>query len=88
MKGRFYWIRNIGSSLVGELLDTLIFVSVASAAGVFPPKLFWSLVLTNYLLKMTIEVLVYPANYLTIRLLKKKEGIDAYDFGEKYRPFG
>jgi len=88
MKGRLYWIRSVVSSLAGHLLDTFVFVSVATALGVFPRELFLSLVLTNYLIKMAVEVSVYPVNYGTVRLLKKKEGIDIYDIGVKYSPFG
>jgi uncharacterized integral membrane protein (TIGR00697 family) len=79
MKGRLFWVRAIGSSIVGEFLDSFIFVFVASLTGVVPWKIFWSLVLANYFLKMTIEVLVLPANYAAIGFLKRKEGIDAYD---------
>ena len=84
MKGRFYWIRSVGSSLAGHLLDTLVFLSVATALGVFPREIFLSLALTNYLIKMAVEILVYPANYGLVRLLKKKEGVDVYDTGVKY----
>ncbi|MCL1836035.1 MAG: queuosine precursor transporter [Treponema sp.] len=88
MKGRLMWVRAIGSSIAGELLDSVIFVAIACAAGVFPWSLFQSLVLTNYLLKLLIEVLVLPANYAAVRLLKKSEGIDVYDTGIQYRLFG
>ena len=88
MKGRLYWVRNIGSSLAGELLDSLIFISVACAAGVFPWALFWSLALTNYLLKIAIEVMLYPANFAVVHALKKREGVDVYDVGIKYKPIG
>jgi uncharacterized integral membrane protein (TIGR00697 family) len=84
MKGRRLWVRTIASSLVGELLDTLIFVLIASAAGVFGWELFWSLVLTNYLLKCGIEAAMTPFTYWFSRFLKQKEGIDAYDVGIKY----
>ena len=86
MKGRFYWIRSIVSSIAGHLFDTFIFITVASLAGIFPWELFASLVLTNVLLKLSIEILVYPVNYGTVCFLKKKEGIDVYDVGVKYRP--
>jgi len=88
MKGRFYWIRSIGSSVAGHLFDTFIFITVATIAGVFPWELFSSLVLTNFLLKLSFEIIVYPVNYGTVLLLKKKEGIDTYDVGIKYRPVG
>ncbi|MCL1930596.1 MAG: queuosine precursor transporter [Treponema sp.] len=75
MKGRMLWVRTIGSTLVGELLDTLIFVLIASAAGVFAWELFWSLVVTNYILKCSIEALMTPFTYCVSRFLKRKEGI-------------
>ena len=88
MKGRLLWFRTMASSLVGELLDSLIFVSIACLAGVFGWNLFLSLALTNYILKCCIEALVLPVTYAAARLLKKHEGIDVYDEGIKYNPFG
>ena len=88
MKGRFYWIRSIGSSVVGHLLDSFVFVLVACAVRVFPWEVFTSFVLTNFLLKFVFEVLAYPVNYAAVCFLKKKEGIDVYDTGIKYRLFG
>jgi len=79
MKGRLLWVRTIGSTLVGELLDTVIFVLIASATGVFGWELFWPLVLTNYILKCGIEALMTPFTYRLSGFLKKKEGIDIFD---------
>jgi uncharacterized integral membrane protein (TIGR00697 family) len=86
-KGRFLWARTIGSTLVGELLDSLIFVSMASVAGVFGWELFFTLVLTNYLFKCLVEALMTPLTYLAAAKLKKAEGVDAYDRGVKFNPF-
>ena len=79
MKGRLLFVRTIGSTLVGELLDSLIFILIASAAGVFPWEIFWSLVITNYILKCAIEAVVTPFTYWASGFLKRKEGIDVYD---------
>jgi len=87
MKGRSLWIRVIGSSLVGQLLDSLVFVFIASLTGVFGWELFITLVLTNYFLKVSIEVIVFPFTFLTVRKLKEKEGIDVYDTGIKLNAF-
>jgi len=73
------WVRTMGSTLVGEFLDTAIFVLIASAAGVFSWEIFWPLVLTNYILKCGIEAVVTPFTYWVSGLLKRKEGIDVYD---------
>jgi len=88
MRGRLLWFRAVTSSLVGELLDSLIFVSIACLTSVFGWHLFVTLALTNYILKCLIEALVLPVTYMVTRLLKKREGIDVYDVGIKYRPFG
>ena len=85
MKGRLLWFRAIVSSLVGELLDSLIFVSIACFAGVFGWNLFATLVLTNYILKCLIEAMVLPVTYASVRFLKKREDIDTYDDGVHYR---
>jgi queuosine precursor transporter len=87
MKGRALWVRAIGSSMIGELLDSLAFVFFASLTGVFGWELFLSLVLTNYLFKLSIEVLVFPLTFLAVRKLKKAEGKDAYDVGVKLNIF-
>ena len=88
MKGRLLWFRAMFSSLVGELLDSLAFVSIACLAGVFGWHLFLSLVLTNYILKCLIEALALPLTYTAVRQLKKHEGTDVYDTGVKYRLIG
>jgi len=79
MKGRMLWVRTIGSSLVGQFLDTIIFVLIATVTGVFGWEIFWSLVITNYILKCSIEALMTPFTYKACGFLKKKEGIDVYD---------
>ncbi|MDR1863160.1 MAG: queuosine precursor transporter [Treponema sp.] len=87
MKGRFLWVRTIGSTLVGELLDSLVFVLIASLTGVFGWELFFTLVFTNYILKCFIETAVTPFTYFMVGKLKKAEGIDVYDRGVKFNPF-
>ncbi|MCL2602126.1 MAG: queuosine precursor transporter [Treponema sp.] len=87
MKGRSLWIRVIASSLVGQMLDTVVFVSIASLTGVFAWELFATLVLTNYLFKVSIEVMVFPLTFFTVRKFKQAEGIDVYDVGVKFNPF-
>jgi uncharacterized integral membrane protein (TIGR00697 family) len=87
MKGRLLWVRTIGSTLVGELLDSVVFVFIASLTGVFGWELFASLVLTNYILKCAIEVIMTPVTYLAVFKLKKAEAVDTYDVGIRFNPF-
>jgi len=77
-KGKHLWLRTIGSTIVGEFLDSAVFIAIASLTGVFPWELFWSLTLTNYIFKVAIEVLFTPITYLATDKLKKAEGIDVY----------
>jgi len=85
-KGKLLWARTIGSTLVGELLDSLLFVTIASLFKVFPWSSFASLVLTNYLFKCLVEALMTPVTYLVINKLKKAEKEDFYDMGTKFSP--
>ena len=85
--GRWLWTRTIGSTLVGELVDTVVFVLVASAFGVFPWSLFLTLSLTNYLFKCGVEALMTPITYAVVRTLKRVENEDYYDRGTNFNPF-
>jgi uncharacterized integral membrane protein (TIGR00697 family) len=80
MQGRMLWVRTVGSSLVGQFLDTIIFVFITTITGVFPWEIFLSLVVTNYILKSGIEVLATPFTYWACAFLKRKEGVDVFDF--------
>lgn len=77
-KGKFLWVRTISSTIVGEFLDSLIFVAIATLTHVFPSELFWSLTLTNYIFKVLVEVLFTPATYMVVSKLKKAEDVDVY----------
>jgi hypothetical protein len=88
--GRWLWVRTIGSTLVGELVDTVLFVTVAMLAGVFGAfswSLFLSLTVTNYLFKCGVEALMTPVTYLVVNRLKKAEQEDYYDRGTNFNPF-
>ncbi|MEN6481351.1 MAG: queuosine precursor transporter, partial [Anaerolineaceae bacterium] len=87
-KGKWLWTRTIGSTLVGEGVDTLIFIAVASLAGVFPWELFGTLVITNYIFKVGIEVMMTPVTYWLINRLKRAENEDYYDTHTRFNPFG
>ena len=78
-KGKWLWSRTIGSTLFGEAVDTLIFIAVASLFGVFPWIIFWSLVVTNYIFKVSIEALMTPVTYWIVAKLKRAENEDYYD---------
>ncbi len=87
-KGRWLWMRTIGSTLVGEGVDSVLFVVVATLAGVFPWSLFATLVVTNYLFKVAVEALMTPVTYRIVAALKRVEREDYYDVGTSFNPFG
>jgi uncharacterized integral membrane protein (TIGR00697 family) len=86
-QGRWLWTRTIGSTLVGELIDSAVFVLIATAFGVFPWSLFLTLVLTNYLFKVAVEALMTPLTYLAVNTLKRVEHEDYFDRGTDFNPF-
>ncbi|MDP2976585.1 MAG: queuosine precursor transporter [Anaerolineales bacterium] len=86
-QGRWLWTRTIGSTIVGQLVDTIVFVVVASAFGVFPWSLFLTLTVTNYIFKVGVEALMTPVTYAAVNALKKVEQEDYYDRETDFNPF-
>ena len=86
MKGKYLWMRTIGSTLVGEGIDTLIFCLIAFY-GRMPDSLLFSIVVSNYIFKCGIETLFTPVTYVFVGFLKRKEHEDHYDYGINYNPF-
>lgn len=77
MKERFrerkLWARLIGSTLVGEFADTLIFCALATTIGPIPGELFLNYFITGYIFKCTVEVVLLPVTYRVIAAIKKRE---------------
>ena len=86
-RGRWLWTRTIGSTIVGEMVDTVVFIGIASLFHVFPWTLFLTLVLTNYLFKVGVEALMTPVTYAAVGRLKKTENEDYYDRDTNFNPF-
>ena len=87
-KGRWLWMRTIGSTLVGEGVDSLIFVGVACLVGVFPWSIFFTLVVANYIFKCLIEALMTPVTYWVVEKLKRAENEDYYDTKTRFSLVG
>ncbi len=86
-RGRLLWARTIGSTIVGELVDTLVFIIIASIFHVFPWSLFLTLTLTNYFFKVGVEALMTPLTYFAVARLKKAESEDYFDMDTNFNPF-
>jgi queuosine precursor transporter len=85
--GRWLWTRTIGSTLVGQAVDTIVFFVIATALGVFPAELMVSLMVTNYILKVGIEVLLTPITLPIVNALKSAENEDVFDYDTDFNPF-
>jgi len=85
-QGRWLWTRTIGSTIVGEGVDTLLFVLIAFY-GLYTPSLLLSIIISNYLFKTGFEALVTPLTYLVINTLKRVENEDYYDVDTDFNPF-
>jgi len=83
-KGRFLWLRTIGSTLIGEALDSIIFITIATIAGVFPWEIYVTLMLTNYIFKTFIEMIMTPLTYWVVAKLKHAENEDFYDHDTRF----
>lgn len=86
MKGRQLWIRTIGSTLVGQALDTGLFVLIAFG-GLFSPELLWIIIISNYIFKVGVEVIFTPLTYAIVGALKRSEREDYYDKETDFNPF-
>lgn len=84
--GNHLWARTIGSTLIGQGLDTVLFVLIAFG-GTVSTSLLVEIVVSNYLFKCGVEVLFTPVTYAASGWLKKTEGIDWYDRGTNFNPF-
>ena len=85
-KGRFLWLRTIGSTIVGEGVDSAVFYPVAFF-GVWSNSLLVEVLISNYLIKVGWEALITPITYKIVSFLKRAEGEDYYDYGTDFTPF-
>ena len=83
--GHYLWARTIGSTVIGQGLDSAVFILIAFA-GVLPWGDLGLMILTHWLFKTGYEVVATPFTYAIVNYLKKKEGIDTYDKDVNFNP--
>lgn len=83
--GRWLWTRTISSTIVGQGLDSVLFVLIAFG-GMFSAGVLQDMVVTNWVLKTAYETIATPVTYLVVGKLKAAEGIDVYDRDTDFRP--
>jgi uncharacterized integral membrane protein (TIGR00697 family) len=84
-KGRWLWARTIGSTIIGQGLDSAVFMTVAFA-GIIPMEGLIAAVITQWLVKTAYEALATPVTYAVVGFLKRREGIDADDSNTSFNP--
>jgi uncharacterized integral membrane protein (TIGR00697 family) len=84
-QGRWLWMRTIGSTLVGQGLDSAVFIALAFA-GTLPVQALTLAIVTQWLAKSAYEAAATPFTYLVVNFLKRREGMDTYDFETRFNP--
>ncbi len=87
--GKHLWARTIGSTVVGQGLDSMIFYPLAfwGLAG-WPIEQLWQVVLSQWFIKTAWEALLTPVTYQVVGFLKRREGAEVFDEGTRFSPFG
>ncbi len=84
-KGKYLWMRTIGSTIVGEGLDSLLFISIAFW-GVLPASQLPTVILTQWLFKVAFETIATPLTYVVVGYLKRADQMDHYDIDTNFSP--
>ncbi len=85
-RGRWLWTRTLGSTLVGQALDTTIFM-LAAFYGTYSTPIFMGMVAVQYAWKVAYEAMATPFTYALVGWLKRIEGSEVFDAGISYNPF-
>lgn len=85
-QGKMLWTRTIGSTVVGQGVDSLIFYPLAFG-GIWETSLVIQVLVTNYVLKVLWEALLTPVTYRVVAWFKAAEGLDVFDTGTDFTPF-
>ncbi len=85
-KGRWLFTRTIGSTMVGEGIDTIIFVIIAFL-GVYSNRMILLIIISNYIFKVSLEVVFTPITYKVVGFLKRAEKVDWFDYKTNFNPF-
>ncbi|NND65713.1 MAG: queuosine precursor transporter [Gammaproteobacteria bacterium] len=85
-KGAHFWLRAIASTFVGQFVNTVIFYIIA-LYGILPNKILLVAIISGWLMKVGVEVILLPVTYKVVAYLKRVEGVDTYDFDTDFNPF-
>jgi hypothetical protein len=84
--GKNLWARTIGSTIIGQGVDSVVFFTLAFY-GILPTEILISVMISTYIFKVCYEILATPLVYKIVAYVKKVEGVDTFDHGVKYQIF-
>ena len=84
--GKYLWTRTISSTLVGQGLDSLVFIAIAFG-GLMAPAAIMTTVISQWLFKSVYEIAATPLTYFVVNRLKQAEGVDTFDINTNMNPF-
>ncbi|MGB8379237.1 MAG: queuosine precursor transporter [Rhodanobacteraceae bacterium] len=84
--GRWLWTRTIGSTVIGEGVDSLTFYPIAFT-GIWESQTIVKVIAFNWAMKVTVEVVLTPLTYAVVGFLKRGEGLETYDTSTRFTPF-
>jgi queuosine precursor transporter len=85
-EGRHLWSRTIGSTVVGQAVDSVLIMFIAFG-GTLPVRDILNLIVSGYIGKVIYETVMTPGTYAVVAWLKRKERVDAFDYGTDFSPF-
>jgi queuosine precursor transporter len=85
-RGRWLWTRTIGSTMVGQGVDSLVFYPIAFI-GIWEGETIFAVIVFNWTMKVLVEIVFTPVTYAVIGFLKRREGVDVYDESTRFTPF-
>jgi queuosine precursor transporter len=85
-RGRWLFTRTIGSTIIGEGIDTILFVTIAFA-GLYSRHLLFLIIISNYIFKVSLEIVLTPVTYKIVGFLKRREKVDWFDYKTNFNPF-
>lgn len=85
-RGRWLWTRTVGSTVVGQAIDSLTFYPIAFI-GIWEGQTIAKVIAFNWAMKVTVEVVFTPITYAVVGFLKRREGVDAFDTHTHFNPF-
>ena len=85
-RGKFLWTRTIGSTVVGQAVDTTV-VMFAAFYGIRPTNVILKLIVSGYVIKVIYETLMTPVTYAIVNFLKRTEHVDYFDYETNFNPF-